>query len=98
MPGLGCKKKAEEAPEVLATVDATHPTVGDISEEIAADAILAPLAQAAIAPRISAPIRKEYVQRGSHIRKGQLLVTLEDRDLIGAAMDSKGVVTQAQAQ
>ena len=97
LPATGCKKKTEEAPEVLATVDATHPTVGDISEEIAADAILAPLSQAAISPRISAAIREEYVQRGAHVKKGQLLLTLEDRDLQGSALDSKGAVTLAQA-
>lgn len=93
----GCKKKADEAPEVSVTVQAAHPTVGSISEEIAADAILAPLSQAAISPRISAPIRAEFVQRGAHVHKGQLLLTLEDRDLQGTALDSKGTVTAAQA-
>jgi HlyD family secretion protein len=93
----GCKKKAEEAPEPSVAVQAEHPTVGPISEEIAADAVLAPLAQAAIAPRISAPIKAELVQRGARVHKGQLLVTLEDRDLRGAALDSQGSLTQAQA-
>jgi HlyD family secretion protein len=93
----GCKAKPEETPAVEVTVDATHPTVGDISEEIAGDAILAPLAQAAIAPRISAPIREEYVQRGAHVKKGQLLISLESRDLQGSALDSKGAVALAQA-
>jgi HlyD family secretion protein len=93
----GCKKKAEEAPEPTVAVQAEHPTVGPISEEITADAVLAPLAQAAIAPRISAPIKEELVQRGAHVHKGQLLVTLEDRDLRGAALDLQGNLTQAQA-
>jgi RND family efflux transporter MFP subunit len=93
----GCKKQAEEVPEPSVTVQAAHPTQGPISEEIAADAILAPLAQAAISPRISAPIRAEYVQRGAHVRSGQLLVSLEDQDLQGSALDSKGAVASAQA-
>src|SRR5579871_3216789 len=93
----GCKKKAEEAPEPVVAVQAEHPTVGPISEEIAADAVLAPLLQAAIVPRISAPIKAEFVQRGSHVHKGEVLVTLEDRDLRGAALDSQGGLTQAQA-
>jgi HlyD family secretion protein len=97
LPVVGCKAKPEATPEVLVTVDATHPTVGDISEEITGDALLAPLVQASIAPRISAPIREEYVQRGSHVHKGQLLISLESRDLQGSALDSKGAVTQAQA-
>ena len=93
----GCRKKAEDAPEVSVAVQASHPMVAPLSDEIAADAILAPLAQAAISPRISAPIRAEYVQRGAHVRKGQLLISLEDRDLEGSALDSKGAVTSAQA-
>ena len=78
-------------------MQAEHPTVGPIAEEIPADAILAPLAQAAIAPRINAPIRAVYVERGAHVHKGQLLITLEDRDLQGSALDSRGAVTSAQA-
>ncbi len=101
LPLTGCKKaapdKAGDAEDTAVAVQAQHPTLGPISEEIAADAILAPLSQAAIAPRISAPIRREYVQRGAHVRKGQLLVTLEDRDLQGSALDTKGGLTQAQA-
>lgn len=93
----GCRKAATEPPEATVTVQAEHPEVGPISEEITADAVLAPLAQAAIAPRISAPIVSELVQRGAHVKKGQLLMTLEDRDLRGMALDSKGNLTQAQA-
>ena len=37
------------------------------------------------------------MQRGAHVHKGQLLVTLEDRDLQGSAQDSQGAVQQAQA-
>ncbi len=93
----GCKKVGDTAAPVVVSVKAAHPTQGPISEEIVADAILAPLSQAAIAPRISAPILQEYVQRGAHVRRGQLLVTLDDRDLRGSAMDSAGAVVAAQA-
>jgi HlyD family secretion protein len=92
----GCRQK-EEAPEAVVTVQAEHPSVGPFVQEIQADAVLAPLAQAAIVPRISAPIVEELVQRGAHVHKGQLLMTLEDRDLRGAALDSRGNLTQAQA-
>lgn len=92
----GCKK-AEQVPEAQVAVQAEHPTIASISEEIAADAVLSPLAQAAIEPRISAPILSESVQRGSRVHKGELLVRLEDRDLRGTALDSEGSLTQAQA-
>ncbi len=45
----------------------------------------------------AAPIRAQYVQRGAHVRKGQLLLTLEDRDLRGNALDTKGGFTSAEA-
>jgi multidrug efflux pump subunit AcrA (membrane-fusion protein) len=93
----GCRKKAETAPEASVAEQAEHPTIGPLSAEIAADAVLAPLAQAAIVPRISAPIKTELVQRGATVHKGQLLLTLEDRDLRGTALDSRGSLNQAQA-
>lgn len=94
---VGCKKAVDEPNSVAVSVEAQHPEVGAISEEITADAILAPLAQAALAPKISSPIRAIYVQRGAHVSKGQLLASLEARDLEGSALDSKGSLTSAQA-
>lgn len=93
----GCKKKEQETPDAAVAVQVAQPARGPISEQFAADALLAPLSQAAISPRISAPIRAEYVQRGAHVHRGQLLITLEDRDLQGSAIDSRGAVLSAQA-
>jgi HlyD family secretion protein len=93
---LGCNKKEETpAPEVY--VQASHPEQGSISEQITADATLTPLAQAAISPKVTAPVKKFYVQRGSHVKAGQLLATLENSDLAAAALDNKGSYTAAQA-
>ena len=92
----GCKKD-EPAPEVEATVQAAKPEAGPISELIGGDAILAPVAEAAIAPKISAPVKKFYVQRGEHVKAGQLLVTLEDSDLQAAALDNRGSYAAAEA-
>ena len=47
----GCKKEA--APPDQVTVQAEHPEQGPIAEQITADAVLAPMAQAAIAPKIT---------------------------------------------
>jgi len=94
---VGCKKKADETPTPEVYVQAAHPEQGSISEQIVADAILAPLAQAAISSKVTAPVRKFYVQRGSHIRAGQLLATLENSDLAAAALDNRGTYTAAQA-
>lgn len=92
----GCSKK-ESTPEVQVEVQAAHPTQGPIAAHIAADAVLAPLAQAAIAPKISAPVRKFYVQRGAHVKTGELLATLENSDLTAAVLDNEGSYTAAKA-
>ncbi len=96
MFAVGCKKE-EAAPTPLVYVQATHPEQGSISEQITADATLAPLAQAAISPKVTAPVKKFYVQRGARVKAGQLLATLENSDLAAAAMDNKGSYAAAQA-
>ncbi len=92
----GCKQ-ADTTPQVLVTVQAAKPVVAPISEQIQGDAILSPLAEAALSPKIGAPVKKFYVQRGAHVRAGQLLVSLEDRDLQAAALDNQGAYSAAQA-
>ncbi|MBS1823418.1 MAG: efflux RND transporter periplasmic adaptor subunit [Acidobacteria bacterium] len=93
----GCKKADDNLPATLVTVQAEHPESGAISEYIMADATLSPLAQAAISPKITAPVRKFYVQRGSKVKAGQLLAVLENRDLAALAMDSNGQYKAAEA-
>jgi RND family efflux transporter MFP subunit len=93
----GCRKAADTTPDVEVSVEASKPTVGAISEQIESDAVLAPLAQAAITPKISAPIKRFYVQRGSRVKAGQLLVSLEDQDLQATAVDNQGSVQAAEA-
>src|SRR5271170_1115057 len=88
--------KTEEAPPSAVYVQAAHPLWSSISEQITADATLAPVAQAAIAPKVTAPVKKFFVQRGGHVKAGQLLATLENSDLEAAALDNKGAYTAAQ--
>jgi HlyD family secretion protein len=93
---VGCRKTDDTADKPVVTVQAVHPEVGSITDQIVADATLAPFAQAAILPKISAPVRKFYVQRGSHVTVGQLVATLENADLAAAALDNKGAYTAAK--
>jgi HlyD family secretion protein len=93
----GCKKTADTVDATEVSVKVEQPEQGDISEHIMADATLSPLAQAAISPKITAPVRKFYVQRGSHVKSGQLLAVLENSDLAAAALDNKGSYQAAQA-
>jgi HlyD family secretion protein len=93
----GCKKTGDTVEATEVRVQVEKPEQGDISEHIMADATLSPLAQAAISPKITAPVRRFYVQRGSHVKSGQLLATLENSDLTAAALDNKGSYAAAQA-
>jgi HlyD family secretion protein len=92
----GCSKEpAEKEPTVpvqVATVEKTS-----LQRTVTAQAILFPLQQSAITPKISAPVQKYYIQRGSRVHSGQLLAVLENRDLSAAAEQNKGDFEQAQA-
>ena len=92
----GCGKgEKEEAPEV--SVQAVPAATADISRVVNTEGIIFPVAQSAITPKISAPVKKFYVVRGQKVRQGQLLATLENRDLSAAALDNKGAYQQAAA-
>jgi multidrug efflux pump subunit AcrA (membrane-fusion protein) len=92
----GCGKgDKEEAPEV--SVQAVPAAKADISRMVATEAIIFPVAQSAITPKINAPVKKFYVVRGQKVHQGQLLATLENRDLSAAALDNKGAYEQAEA-
>jgi multidrug efflux pump subunit AcrA (membrane-fusion protein) len=68
-----------------------------IEQKVTSEAVLYPLAQSAIVPKIGAPIKAFYVNRGGKVHAGQLLATLENRDLAAAAQDNQGAYDQAQA-
>jgi HlyD family secretion protein len=93
---IGCHK-AETTPTPEVTVQAVQPRLGSISELITADATLNPLAQAAISPKVTAPVSKFYVQRGTRVKTGELLAILENSDLTAAALDNEGTYTAAKA-
>ncbi len=92
----GCSRK--EAPQsTVVQVQAATVKEQPISQHVTGDAVLAPFAQAAISPKITAPVRKFYIMRGSKVRRGELLAVLDNDDLSAAALDSKGGYEQAQA-
>ena len=91
------KKEEPEAAEHVVTVDVAPVLTSPISLKVTADALLYPLQQAAIVPKISGPVKKFYVDRGSRVRAGQLLAELENRDLASAAAESHASFEQAEA-
>ena len=79
----------EKEPEPTVAVQVMPAKRGSISLTVFAEAVVSPLQQAVITPKISSTISKFYVQRGSHVKQGQVLAILENADLSGAAEESK---------
>jgi len=92
-----CHGKSEEEVAPVVTVDVAPVLLKTIQRTIRADGLLYPRQQAAIVPKISAPIKRWYVKRGDRVRAGQLLVELENQDLAGAATESRATLNQAEA-
>lgn len=93
---VGCSKEpGEKEPVVPVQVATVAKTT--LEYTLSAEAVVFPLAQSAITPKISAPVKKFYVNRGSHVHAGELLAVLENKDLAAAAQDTKGSLDQAQA-
>jgi HlyD family secretion protein len=92
----GCSHQSADK-ETTVPVQAATVKKTTIEHRISAEAILFPLTQSAITPKISAPVKTFYVKRGSRVRRGELLAVLENSDLAAAAQDTKGAYDQAQA-
>ena len=92
--GCGAPEK-EKAPVV--PVQVTPVRKAPIQELVSAEAVVFPVQQAVVMPKISSTIKEFLVQRGSRVKKGQLLAILENADLSAAAEQSKGEFEQAEA-
>src|SRR5450631_1832014 len=91
-----CSKKEQETePEVAVQVAKAEKQ--SIRQIIRSEAVLFPKNQAAITPKVVAPVKRFYVNRGSRVHAGQLLAVLENRDLAAAETENKGSYQQAQA-
>ncbi|HVN17588.1 MAG TPA: efflux RND transporter periplasmic adaptor subunit [Dongiaceae bacterium] len=88
------EKPAEQAGVQVQVAPVEKTTIQKVVE---AQAVLFPRQQAAIVPKISAPVQKFLVRRGSAVKEGQLLAVLENRDLAAAVTDTKGSFEQQQA-
>jgi HlyD family secretion protein len=89
--------KPQEKEKSPAPVQVTSVTQATIRRIVHGDGALFPRDQASLMPKIAAPVQKFYVNRGDHVKQGQLLAVLENRDLIDAVSESKGAVDQAES-
>jgi HlyD family secretion protein len=94
---LGGCGGTEKQKEPVVSVQTTPAARGPIEQTVSAEAIVFPLEQATVAPKITSTVKKFHVQRGTRVKKGQLLAELENADLSAAAQSSHGDFEQAQA-
>src|SRR5271163_2748283 len=86
LTACGKSKPKEEAAETEAPAPVlVEPAVrGAIDHMVIADAVLYPINQANVTPKIIAPVKRFLVNRGDHVKAGQLLAELEGADLASA--------------
>lgn len=96
LAGAACKS-AEKEKEPVVSVQVTPAERTSISVTVSAEAVVFPLKQATVSPKITSTIADFKVQRGSRVKKGELLAVLENRDLAAQAEASKGDLEQADA-
>ena len=94
---VSCTKKEEKEVEAPAPVQVTAVTQDTIRRIVAGDGMLFPRDQAGVTAKIAAPVQRFLVQRGDHVRQGQLLAVLESRDLSAGAAESQAVLAQTEA-
>jgi HlyD family secretion protein len=88
---------AEKEKEPVVTVQTQPAERQPVSQFVSAEAVVFPLKQATVSPKITSTIAEFKVQRGARVKKGQLLAILENKDLAAQAQASQGDYEQADA-
>src|SRR5581483_182445 len=71
-----CSKEQPE-PQPVVTVQVATVKKQSLQQIVTAEALLFPKNEAAITPKVVAPVSRFYVNRGSRVHKGELLAILE---------------------
>jgi multidrug efflux pump subunit AcrA (membrane-fusion protein) len=92
-----CSKPKEAETEPVVPVQVAEVKRDSIRRIVSAQAILYPVDQASVMPKISAPVKSFSVKRGDHVAKNQVVAILENRDLQAAVSENRELYAQAQA-
>ncbi|HET9783318.1 MAG TPA: efflux RND transporter periplasmic adaptor subunit [Terriglobales bacterium] len=87
----------QPAPQPVVAVQVAPARLTQLQQWVRAQAVLYPLHQAVITPKISAPVRQFFVNRGDRVHQGEPLAQLENRDLAAAAQEAEAQLAAAQA-
>lgn len=94
----GCSSGGDAAaPAPVVEVQVAPVVQGPLQHWLRSQAVLYPLHQAIITPKISAPVHSFAVNRGDHVQEGEVLATLENRDLVAAEAEAQGQLQTAEA-
>src|SRR5271169_5237058 len=78
---VGCgkvpEKEAEAEGDAPVPVEVDAAAKGPIDLLVEGDAVLYPVNQSSVTSKIAAPVRRVLVNRGDHVRAGQLIAELE---------------------
>src|SRR5260370_9149883 len=83
----GCGEQEKEK-EPIVSVQTTPAQRAPIAQVVSVEAVVFPLGQAAVAPKITSNVKKFYVQRGTRVKKGQRGAALEEAELSPSAAPS----------
>ncbi|HVA63777.1 MAG TPA: efflux RND transporter periplasmic adaptor subunit [Terriglobales bacterium] len=97
LAAAGCSAPATPDATPVVSVQVAPVRQAPLEQWIRTQAVLYPRRQAVITPKIAAPITHLYVQRGDRVHAGELLATLESRDLAAALHKAQAQLVSAQA-
>ena len=73
MISSGCSSEnTVPPPEALVSVETAPVQAQSITDVVSAEGVLFPVHQASISPKITAPVRTFYVQRGDKVHRGAI--------------------------
>ncbi len=87
----------EEAADVVVSVRVATAERGTISSEVTALGTVFPREQATVSPKISAPIKSMALLKNKPVKAGEVLATLEARDLQAQRAEAAAALDEAQA-
>ncbi|MGD0202190.1 MAG: efflux RND transporter periplasmic adaptor subunit, partial [Bryobacteraceae bacterium] len=93
----GCGAKEEQPAKPVVEVRVARVETATVTHSLRAPGSIFPRAQASVAARVTATIRRLAVHKGEDVAAGQALVELENRDLVAQRQEAAAAVADARA-
>ncbi len=95
----GCSKRSADLASAspVVAVQTVTARMQPIEQVFHGQGILYPIHQASLSPKITAPVERFYVNRGTRVHRGELLAELDNQDLAAGVLSARGAYDQAPA-